>query len=90
MPNILIDIPFDIFRALKRTNQELYEKDPSLFYDGCLKGKTFQQEVGKFIVRHFYDPKIANPDHKEVMIIRLNGMLQYQDCISIMEADPFA
>lgn len=36
MPTLLVDIPFDIFRALKRTNQEL-----SLTNDGCLAKKTF-------------------------------------------------
>jgi hypothetical protein len=27
---------------------------------------------------------------KETMIIRLNGMLQYQDCINIIEQDQYA
>ena len=41
MPTLLIDIPFDIFRALKRTNQDLYDSHAN-WYDGCLQGKTFQ------------------------------------------------
>jgi len=39
---------------------------------------------------HFFDPKIANPDLKEVMIIRLNMLLQYQDLIKTLESDSSA
>lgn len=40
-------------------------------------------------MRHFLDARIANPELKEIMIIRLNGMLQFQDCITIIEKDSF-
>lgn len=40
LPNLLFDIPYEIFRVLKRTNQNLYEENPS-FYSGCLQGTTF-------------------------------------------------
>ena len=44
----------------------------------------------RFIARHFFDPKIANPDLKETMIIRLNIVLQYQECINLLEKDTIA
>lgn len=46
--------------------------------------------MGTFLLRHFCDPKIANPDTKEVMVIRMNCLLQYQDGIEILQKDPFA
>jgi hypothetical protein len=55
-----------------------------------LKNTTYKQELCKFISRHFFDPKIANPDLKELMIIRLNMMLQHQDCIVALEQDQYA
>lgn len=48
-----------------------------MIYSGCLEGTTFQKEVAMFLVRHFCDAKIANPDMKELMVIRMNCMLQY-------------
>jgi hypothetical protein len=33
--------------------------------------------VARFIAKHFCDPKIPNPDLKEVMVIRFNMLLQY-------------
>lgn len=42
------------------------------------------------MIRHFCDSRITHPDVKETMIIRLNAMLQYQDCINLIEQDPYA
>ena len=44
----------------------------------------------RFTGRHFFDTKIANPDLKETMIIRLNMVLQYQECINLLEKDVLA
>lgn len=42
------------------------------------------------MARHFFDEKIANPDLKETMIIRLNMFLQFQECIKTLENDNYA
>jgi hypothetical protein len=41
------------------------------------KGKesTFTYELVKFITKHFYDPKIPNPDLKEIYLTRLNILM---------------
>lgn len=78
LPNIVVDIPFEVFRVLKRANQDLYDTksdQQAQVYNGCLSWTTFQAQVVRFTARHFFDPKIANPDLKETMIIRLNMVL---------------
>lgn len=38
---------------------------------------SFYPEMVKFISRHFIDDRIAHPDLKEVYLVRLNVLLQY-------------
>lgn len=45
----------------------------------------FAAELACFISKHFYDPKIANPDLKEQYLTRLNILLQYNKYIAIFE-----
>lgn len=93
MPEFFLDIPFEMFRVLKRANQDLYDANPlgqTQVYTGCLQNTTYQRQIARFIVKHFFDAKIPNPDLKEVMVIRFNMLLQYQECISILELDMFA
>jgi hypothetical protein len=45
LPNILIDIPFEVFRVFKRSNQDLYESKgdgQNHVYNGCLSFTTYQ------------------------------------------------
>jgi hypothetical protein len=62
----------------------------SQLYTGCLKNTTYKRELCRFIAKNFFNPRIANPDLKELMIIRLNMMLQHQDCILALEKDTYA
>ncbi len=47
-------------------------------------------ELIKYISKHFYDPKIANPDMKEIYLTRLNILLQYNFYIKLFEMHPFS
>ena len=80
LPELLPRIPFEIFRIFLRARVDLYDNNKqklNQLYTGCLKGKTFKTELCRFIGKYFFDPKIVNPDLKELMIIRLNMMLQH-------------
>ena len=88
IPTLYIDIPYETFRAFMRARQnQNFESatDANRIYIGCLQGTSFQKSLGRFTARHFFDSKIANPDLKEIMIIRLNMFLQFQDCIKTLE-----
>ena len=81
IPVLFVDIPFELFRAMLRalTGEERFEDDinkPATKV-GCLAQTSFQASLATFISRHFFDDKIANPDLKEMMIIRLNMFLQF-------------
>jgi|APCry1669189883_1035261.scaffolds.fasta_scaffold290595_1 hypothetical protein len=39
--------------------------------------ETFFNELVTFISRHFIDDRIANPDLKEIYLVRLNVLLQH-------------
>jgi hypothetical protein len=44
MPEFFADIPFEMFRVLKRANQDLYDANQlgqSQVYAGCLQGTTY-------------------------------------------------
>jgi hypothetical protein len=78
LPELLARIPFEIFRIYLRAKVDLHENSKeglARLYWGCLKSTTYKQELCKFIVKNFFNPRIANPDLKEIMIIRLNMML---------------
>lgn len=94
VPVLFIDIPFELFRAFMRalTGKQSFETeiDCAETKVGSLAQTSFQSSLGKFVARHFFDDKIANPDLKEMMIIRLNMFLQFQDCIKTLEYDSFA
>lgn len=80
LPELLARIPFEIFRIFLRAKTDLYENQKeklTQLYTGCLKKTTYKDELCSFIAKHFFDTKIANPDLKELMIIRLNMMLQH-------------
>ena len=79
MPVIFVDIPFELFRAFMRTmpdvdNVEAVVNSPETRV-GCLANTSLQKALASFVARHFFDEKIANPDLKEMMIIRLNMFL---------------
>jgi len=81
VPVLFVDIPFELFRAFKRaiSSNESFEAlfNPPETKIGILANTSFQQSLGTFVSRHFFDEKIANPDLKEMMIIRLNMFLQF-------------
>ena len=94
MPVLFVDIPFELFRAFMRAltgNQEFdQEINSQATKVGFLAQTSYQQSLGKFVSRHFFDEKITHPDLKEMMIIRLNMFLQFQDCIKTLEGDNHA
>jgi hypothetical protein len=85
LPESFVEIPFEIFRAFKRGNVPLYEteieqtetypEEYNTVYQGDLKSTSFSFELVRFISKHFYDTKIANPDLKEIYLTRLNILL---------------
>jgi hypothetical protein len=50
----------------------------------------FFNELVTFISRHFIDDRIANPDLKEIYLVRLNILLQHNTFIKLFEAQEFA
>lgn len=79
VPVLFVDIPFELFRAFKRaiSSNDNFEDmfNPPETKIGILANTSFQKSLGTFVSRHFFDEKIANPDLKEMMIIRLNMFL---------------
>ena len=86
MPELFIEIPFDVFRAFKRGGTVLYETEEEKTYKykeefeavyntPFLLQTSFAKELIRYISKHFYDPKIANPDMKEIYLTRLNILL---------------
>lgn len=65
-------------QPINRTKQELDQEE--LFFN----------ELVTFISRHFIDDRIANPDLKELYLVRLNVLLQHNAFIKIFESQPFA
>lgn len=43
-----------------------------------------------FISKHFIDDRIANPDLKEIYLVRLNILLQHNQFIKLFETQEFA
>lgn len=95
MPETFVNIPYELFRVVKRSDIDLLEeegknnKESELFVYGT-EGKSnlfngFSNELATFISRHFYDPLIANPDLKEQYLTRLNIMLQYSKYFVLFE-----
>ena len=44
LPNIVFDIPFEVFRVMKRGNQDLYDDKSAIqaqVYNGCLQATTY-------------------------------------------------
>jgi len=96
MPENFVQISFEVFRTFKRTSISFYEKEEEqfalfkkeyeeIYFNQELKGTSFPFELAKYISRHFFDPKIANPDQKERYLTRLNIMLQYDQYIRLLE-----
>lgn len=80
LPELIARIPFEIFRVFLRAKVDLHENQKeklSQLYQGCLRNTSYKQELCKFIAKNFSNPLIANPELKELMIIRLNMMLQH-------------
>jgi len=83
LPEAIVEIPFEIFRGYRRSQTPMYESEEGRKLYGveeCSKilgqdqtSLTF--ELVKFITRHFIDPRIPNPDLKEVYLTRLNFLL---------------
>lgn len=46
---------------------------------------SYALELIKYISKHFFDAKIANPEVKEAYLTRLNMMLQYDEYIKMLE-----
>lgn len=51
---------------------------------------TFYKELVTFISRHFLDDRIANPDLKEMYLVRMNILLQHNCFIRLFEQQPYA
>jgi len=52
--------------------------------------KQFYSELVMFISKHFIDDRIANPDLKEIYLVRLNILLQHNQFIKLFETQEFA
>ena len=79
VPVLFVDIPFELFRAYMRTMPDVAEiiqvVNSSEIRVGCIANTTLQKSLATFVAKHFFDEKIANPDLKEMMIIRMNMFL---------------
>jgi len=83
LPENFVEIPFELFRAAKRGNIPLYDseeerltyKEEYLETSRLDPTSSLTYELVKFISRHFFDAKIANPDLKEVYLTRLNILM---------------
>jgi hypothetical protein len=51
---------------------------------------SFYNELVTFISKHFLDDRIANPDLKEMYLVRMNILLQHNCFIRLFEAQSFA
>lgn len=56
----------------------------------CDKDQIFYNELVAVISRHFIDDRIANPDLKEIYLVRLNILLQHNTFIKLFESQEFA
>jgi hypothetical protein len=50
----------------------------------------FYSELVTIISRHFIDDRIANPDLKEIYLVRLNILLQHNQFIKLFESQNYA
>jgi hypothetical protein len=50
-----------------------------------LKKTSFALELIKNTSKHFYDPRIANPEMKETYMTRLNMIMQYSQYMKMLE-----
>ena len=81
LPELFVEIPFEIFRVLKRSHMNMYESEegfkqfPQEAQKVLVEGSSLTYELVKFITRHFMDAKIPNPDLKETYLTRLNFLL---------------
>ena len=92
LPEAFLEIPFEFYRAAFRGGFPLFdaEEERSRFkeeYEAVRTGTEsgFSKELIKFTTRHFFDPKIANPDLKDVYLTRLNIIMQKQVYIDLLE-----
>jgi hypothetical protein len=99
LPEAIMEIPFEVFRGYRRSQTPLYESEEGKKLYGaetCAHILGHQTETSltfelvKFISKHFIDPKIPNPDLKEVYLTRLNFLLQFQTIVEMFEKYPFA
>lgn len=101
LPEIFVQIPFEIFRTFKRAKISLYETPEEqkgmfrkeyeeIYFTEEIKNTSLSLELIKYISRHFYDSKIANPDMKEIYLTRLNVMLQYDSYIRMFEKHAYS
>lgn len=51
---------------------------------------AFYSELVTIISKHFIDDRIANPDLKEIYLVRLNILLQHNQFIKLFESQEFA
>jgi len=52
--------------------------------------RIFYSELVMFISKHFIDDRIANPDLKEIYLVRLNILLQHNQFIKLFEQQDYA
>ena len=105
LPDYLIQIPFEVLRTMKRDSQlithtgmpvcENFSKLQGLMHmlpQGANKEleNNFYVELVQFISRHFIDDRIANPDLKEIYLVRLNILLQHNQFIKLFEGQEYA
>jgi hypothetical protein len=86
LPDHIIQIPFEVLRMIKRESQLIVPTGmPVCKKDGEIKvtepksmtdlQEMFYTELVTIISRHFIDDRIANPDLKEIYLVRLNILL---------------
>jgi hypothetical protein len=47
--------------------------------------ESFNRELVTFVSRHFVDDRIANPDLKEMYLVRMNILLQHHCYLRLFE-----
>jgi len=92
LPESFLEIPFEFFRAAFRGGIPLYDSAEEQLrlkdeYDEVYQNtsSSFSKELIKFISKHFFDPKIANPDLKDIYLTRLNIIMQKQIYVDLIE-----
>jgi hypothetical protein len=94
LPDIFVEVPMEIFRAFKLGGCPLFDakgSDPAALlaphfpHADEKNPSTLAKELVKLVARHFTDPRIPNPDLKDLYLRRLNYLMQFQEYLNLLE-----